>query len=68
MYVSRAVASILWKTGDKAAGMGYAKVNSLRAAGSAFSQYRENLAENGAIDSRVFTLKNRGLLKERVSS
>lgn len=50
----------------KAAGMGVCKVN-IATDGwiSALANTRKILSENpGAIDSRVFTLKNRGLLKE----
>ena len=61
-----AVAGIPEEQVTKAAGMGVCKVN-IATDGwiSALANTRKILAENpGAIDSRVFTLKNRGLLKE----
>ena len=61
-----AVAGIPEEQVTKAARMGVCKVN-IATDGwiSALANTRKILAENpGAIDSRVFTLKNRGLLKE----
>lgn len=61
-----AVAGIPEEQVTKAAGMGVCKVN-IATDGwiSALANTRKILAETpGAIDSRVFTLKNRGLLKE----